>query len=217
MITVKSFCFNSFEENTYVLSDASRQCIIIDPGCHMKDEEAELADYIKNHQLEPVRLLNTHCHIDHILGNQFIASRYGLELEIHEKEIPVLESSEYVSKMYQIQLNPSPQPGFFLEEGQVVNFGNSTLHLLFTPGHSPGSITFYSPADKFVISGDVLFERSIGRTDLPGGDYDVLINSIITKLFPLGDEVVVYPGHGNPTTIATEKRFNPFLREHTQN
>jgi|SRR5688572_2439438 len=217
MITIKSFCFNSFEENTYVLSDETKECIIIDPGCHMKEEEQELTGYISEKNLKPVRLVNTHCHIDHILGNGFIASKYGLVLEAHQMEIPVLKSSDYVSKMYQIHLNPSPEIGKFLKEGDTIKFGNSELMIFFTPGHSPGSITFYSPDGKFIISGDVLFERSIGRTDLPGGDYDTLIDSIITKLLPLGDDVLVYCGHGNSTLLGEEKRLNPFLREHLQN
>lgn len=217
MITVKSFCFNSFDENTYVLSDESRECIIIDPGCHLKNEEEELALYIETEKLVPVKLINTHCHIDHILGNRFIAGKYKLKLEVNEKELPVLSASGYVSQMYQIQLNPSPDPEIFLKEGDIIKFGNSELKVLFTPGHSPGSISFYSNTDKFIISGDVLFEQSIGRTDLPGGNYETLIDSIVTKLLPLGDEVMVYSGHGNPTTIGNEKKLNPFLREHLQN
>lgn len=217
MITVKSFCFNSFDENTYILSDESRECIIIDPGCHLKNEEEELALYIETENLAPVKLINTHCHIDHILGNRFIAGKYKLKLEVNEKELPVLSASGYVSQMYQIQLNPSPDPEIFLKEGDIIKFGNSELKVLFTPGHSPGSISFYSNTDKFIISGDVLFEQSIGRTDLPGGNYETLIESIVTKLLPLGDEVMVYSGHGNPTTIGNEKKLNPFLREHLQN
>ncbi len=217
MITVKSFCFNSFDENTYVLSDSSGECIIIDPGCHLKDEEIEISDYVSQNNLTPVRLINTHCHIDHILGNYYISNRYGLKLETHEAEIPVLDSSSYVSKLYQINLTPSPQPETFLKEGDVVKFGVSELEVLFTPGHSPGSISFYSSANNFVISGDVLFERSIGRTDLPGGNYDTLIDSIVSKLLPLGDETIVYSGHGNPTKIGEERKLNPFLREHFEN
>ncbi len=216
MITVKSFCFNSFEENTYVLSDASGECLIIDPGCHMEEEEKELSGYISENNLKPVRLINTHCHIDHILGNSFIAGKYTLKLEANENELPVLSASGYVSQMYQIQLNPSPEIDKFINEGDIINFGNSELEVFFTPGHSPGSLTFYSREDKFIISGDVLFERSIGRTDLPGGDYDTLITSIITKLLPLGDDVKVYSGHGNSTTVGSEKSHNPFLREHLQ-
>jgi hydroxyacylglutathione hydrolase len=217
MLTVKSFCFNSFEENTYVVSDETLECIIIDPGCHLHEEEEELSNYISAKKLKPVRLLNTHCHIDHILGNFYVASKYNLNLEINSRELPVLDSSMQVSRMYQINMSPSPQPAAFIDEGDKVEFGNSVLELFFTPGHSPGSITFYSKADQLIISGDVLFESSIGRTDLPGGDFQTLVESIINKLFTLGDEVKVYPGHGNPTTIGREKKYNPFLREFVQN
>jgi len=216
MIKVKSFCFNSFEENTYVLSDETLECIIIDPGCHLKEEENELVDYISLQNLKPVRLINTHCHIDHVLGNSFVAKKYNLKLEVNRLELPVLSSSEYVSKIYDIQMNPSPEPEIFLDEGDIIKFGNSELQILFTPGHSPGSISFFSAPDKFVVSGDVLFEQSIGRTDLPGGNYDTLMNSIIQKLLPLGDNVIVYSGHGSPTTIGSERKLNPFLREHLQ-
>jgi len=216
MITVHSFCFNSFEENTYILFDETKECILIDPGNHLPEEDKILKDYIEAKQLNPVRLLNTHCHIDHILGNHFVQSTYQTGLLIHKKEIPVLDSSVFISQAYQIQMTPSPEPSGFLEENDFVRFGNSELRVIFTPGHSPGSISFFSEKDKLIISGDVLFERSIGRTDLPGGDYDTLISSITQKLFPLGDDVIVYPGHGNKTTLREERKFNPFLREHLQ-
>jgi glyoxylase-like metal-dependent hydrolase (beta-lactamase superfamily II) len=215
-MVIKSFYFNSFEENTYVISDSTGECIIIDPGCHMREEELEIAEYIASRNLSPVRLLNTHCHIDHILGNHFISTKYHLELEANQLELPVLESSSYVSKLYQINMNPSPVPTLFLQQDDVVRFGNSELKVIFVPGHSPGSIAFYSKEENFIISGDVLFERSIGRTDLPGGDYDTLIESIVKKLLPLGDEVIVYSGHGHPTKIGSERKSNPFLREHLQ-
>jgi hydroxyacylglutathione hydrolase len=216
MIKVKSFCFNSFEENTYVLSDESNQCIVIDPGCHLADEEHELSHYIAENQLKPVKLLNTHCHIDHILGNYYVATKYGLKPEYHIDEVKVMASSGYVSQLYQISLNPSPEPISFLNEGDEIRFGNSKLTILFTPGHSPGSVSFYSAPDKLVISGDVLFQQSIGRTDLPGGNYETLMESIVQQLLPLGDDVVVYSGHGSPTTIGDEKKHNPFIREYRQ-
>lgn len=216
MITIKSFTFNSFEENTYILYDETGECIIIDPGCHLDFEENELSDFISENNLTPIKLINTHCHIDHILGNAYVSEKYGLLPKINREEIRVLESSVYVSQMYQIQLTPSPQPGGFINEGDIIRFGKSELSVLLTPGHSPGSLTFYNKEQGFIISGDVLFERSIGRTDLPGGDYDTLIESIMNKLLPLGDQVIVYSGHGNPTTLGSEKKFNPFLREHLQ-
>jgi hydroxyacylglutathione hydrolase len=216
MIHIKSFIFNSFEENSYVLYDETGDCIIIDPGCHLPDEEQELADFVSKNNLKPVRLLNTHCHIDHILGNYFVSNKYNLLPEYHRNEIRVLESSAYVSQLYQIHLNPSPAAVSFLDEADLIRFGNSELSIIFTPGHSPGSLTFFSQKEKFMISGDVLFMQSIGRTDLPGGSYEVLMDSIISKLLPLGDEIRVYSGHGPETTIGAERRSNPFLREHLQ-
>ncbi|HEX5002207.1 MAG TPA: MBL fold metallo-hydrolase [Bacteroidia bacterium] len=213
MITIKSFIFNSFEENTYVLSDSTGECVIIDPGCHLKEEEEELARYITGNALRPVLLLNTHCHIDHVLGNRFVADRFGLKLFIHATEQQVLDSSSAVSMMYGIQMSPSPAPEAYLAEGDTVTFGNSSLKVIFTPGHSPGSISFYNEAQRFLISGDVLFRMSIGRTDLPGGNFETLIKSITTGLMPLGDEVTVYSGHGEPTTLGFEKQYNPFLTQ----
>lgn len=216
MITVKYFTFNSFEENTYVLSDHTKECVIIDPGCHLAEEENELSAYIADNQLKPVKLINTHCHIDHVLGNWYVADTYSLDLYIHPADEVVLDSSSAVATMYGISMTPSPRAAHFLNDGDLLKFGGSELQVRFTPGHSPGSISFYSPADKFVISGDVLFEMSIGRTDLPGGDFDTLMKSIAEKLMVLDDDVVVYPGHGRPTTIGRERKMNPFLREHFQ-
>jgi hydroxyacylglutathione hydrolase len=213
MIAIKSFVFNSFEENTYVLSDETGECVIIDPGCHLASEEKELSDYIDKQGLTPVLLLNTHCHIDHILGNQYVSSKYGVNLYFHKAEQPVLDASSAVSMMYGIQLDPSPQPAGYLEEGEAVRFGTSVLKVIFTPGHSPGSISFFNEKQQFLISGDVLFKTSIGRTDLPGGNYETLIRSIMIGLMPLGDAVKVYSGHGESTTLGYEKQFNPFLRE----
>jgi hydroxyacylglutathione hydrolase len=217
MIQVKTFTFNSFEENTYVLSDETGECIIIDPGCHLPNEEQELSSYIAEHNLNPVKILNTHCHIDHILGNQYVSGKYNLKLSIHKEDEIVLNTSAGVASAYGISMNPSPGADEFLVEGDIVKFGNSELKVLFTPGHSPGSISFYSSDGNFVISGDVLFEMSIGRTDLPGGNYATLMNSIVDKLLPLGDDVKVYSGHGRPTTIGQEKSHNPFLLQHFQN
>jgi len=213
MITIKSFIFNSFEENTYVLSDKTGECVIIDPGCHLEEEEEELARYIAENSLRPVLLLNTHCHIDHVLGNRFVADRFSLNLYIHATEQQVLDSSSAVSMMYGIQMSPSPSPAGYLAEGDTVRFGNSSLKVIFTPGHSPGSISFYNSEQQFLISGDVLFRMSIGRTDLPGGNFETLLKSIMSGLMPLGDKVIVYSGHGEPTTLGFEKQYNPFLTQ----
>lgn len=210
--TVASLNFNMFRENTYILYDETRECIIIDPGCYEAHERIELSQFISDNQLVPVRLLNTHCHIDHVFGNKFVADTWGLQLEIHRGELPVLAAYPEVGRLYGISVeHESPTPGCFIEEGDLIRFGNTQLEAILTPGHSPASLSFFCREDQFLIAGDVLFRESIGRTDLPGGDYETLIASIKDKLFPLGNEVKVYPGHGSSTTIGYERLFNPFV------
>ncbi len=214
MAVVAEFCFNPFQENTYVVYEEKGECIIIDPGCYTQAERQTLTDFILNANLTPVRLINTHCHLDHVFGNQFVMEKYGLGLEIHEGEIPVLESVPRVAEMYGIpNVSPSPAPTSFLNEGDTIKFGeNSEFEVLFTPGHSPASISFYNRKESYVIAGDVLFQGSIGRTDLPGGDFNTLIDSIKSKILPLGDEVRVYSGHGPSTTVGVERTTNSFLQ-----
>lgn len=210
--SIAKFTFNPFQENTYILYDESGECAIIDPGCYEQIERIELENYITENKLRPVRLLNTHCHIDHVFGNKFVSETYGLPLEIHQHEKIVLSTVPHVAMIYGMPYNdPSPEAGRYIGEGETIAFGNTKLKALFTPGHSPGSLSFYCEAGNFVIAGDVLFKESIGRTDLPGGDFDTLIKSIRKQLLPLGDDVNVHPGHGHSTTIGYERKFNPFL------
>ena len=209
---ISTFTFNPFQENTYVLHDNSGECVIVDPGCNDAHEEAVLSEFIENNSLKPVVLLNTHCHIDHVLGNRFIHERYKLELCSHKDEEAVLVANDSLAPMYGIAYKKSPPITQFLDEGDVLEFGNSKLEVLFTPGHSPASISLFHRESQQLIAGDVLFQGSIGRTDLPGGDYDTLIRSIKEKYYPLGDDVRVYPGHGPSTTIFMEKMRNPFLQ-----
>ncbi len=213
MIKIQSFTFNGFQENTYVLFDESKKCIIIDPGCYEQNEKLELERFIVDNELEPVKLINTHCHIDHVLGNRFVAEKWSLDLEMHELDLPTLHSVKDYCQLYGFHnYEESPEPSTFLKEGDMIHFGNSSLDILFTPGHAPGHIVLYSNEQHFVIGGDVLFQMSIGRTDLPGGDYDTLINSIKDKLLPLDEQTKVYSGHGPSTTIEFEKTNNPFLK-----
>ncbi|MBK7935746.1 MAG: MBL fold metallo-hydrolase [Lewinellaceae bacterium] len=171
-----------------------------------------MQQFIENNSLHPVRLINTHCHLDHVFGNAFVANTWGIGLEIHAGELPVLERFPQVCQMYGVPFSEeSPAPARFIEAGDVINFGNTRLEVLFTPGHSPASISFYDRTNGYVIAGDVLFLESIGRTDLPGGDFDTLLSSIRTRLFTLPDETLVHPGHGPATTIRHEKEYNPFL------
>ena len=188
MITIQSFTFNPIQENTYVLYDETKQAVIIDPGCYDERERAALAAFIELNGLTPVRLLNTHCHLDHIFGNAFASKKYSLLPEFHKAEQPIFEAFAATCNLYGMNCDPSPEAGKYIAEGDVISFGNSRLEIFFTPGHSPGSISFYNRDEKFVIAGDVLFFGSIGRTDLPGGSMETLLDSINTKLFSLGDD-----------------------------
>lgn len=210
---LKSFTFNQFYENTFIVSDSTNDCIIVDPGCYSNDEKNILKKYIEDNNLNPVKLINTHCHIDHILGNKFVAKTWMLNLETHQNDIELLENSSEIARLYGFtDYEKSPSTTQFLNEGDIVEFGNSKLKILYTPGHAPGHISLYSKEEKFIISGDVLFNNSIGRTDLPGGDFNILIDSIKTKILCLDDNTVVYCGHGPATTVGYERVNNPFLK-----
>lgn len=211
MLQIQSFTFNPFQENTYVLWDETLDCVIIDPGCSNTYEQEELTRFIESEKLKPVKLINTHCHIDHVMGNAFVAKTFGLDLYIHKDDLFLLQNVENIGKMYGIFVVASSDPAYFLDENQHLTFGKTAMQIFHTPGHSPGSISFFDKESKTLVVGDVLFNGSIGRTDLPGGNYEILINSIVSKLLPLGDNVKVYSGHGPDTTIGREKITNPFL------
>ena len=211
MIQVKTFVCNPFSENTYLLYDGTNECVIIDPGMNNGDEQNAIANFITKNSLKPVMLLNTHCHIDHVLGNKFISDNYGLLPTFHMGELELLTAVPSYAAPMGIQYETSPLPEAFLPETGSVSFGNSRLDLIFAPGHSPAHLCFYAESENILIGGDVLFYRSIGRTDLPGGNYNQLISSIKEKLFKLPDDCAVYPGHGPSTTIGAEKQYNPFL------
>lgn len=213
MIKIRTFTFNPFSENTYVLHDSeTAEAVIIDPGCSAREEQQELQDYISSKGLKVVKLLNTHCHIDHVLGNTWVKEKYNTEIYIHKEDEQVLRAVETYAPVYGFPQYQPSLPDHFLKEGDMVKFGNSALEVLFVPGHAPGHIAFYNKNQDFCINGDCLFQSSIGRTDLPGGDFDTLIRSIRNKLFTLPDQTVIYCGHGPETTIGHEKKFNPFCR-----
>lgn len=210
MLQIQVFAFNPLQENTYVLYDETRECVIIDPGCYDVAEKYELTSFIEDAQLTVKMLLNTHGHVDHVLGNAFVKEKYKVKLYIHEKDEATLKSVKVYAPHYGFYQYDEAAVDGYLKEEEWISFGNQRLKVLFTPGHAPGHIVFYHEEQKVVIGGDVLFYNSIGRTDLPGGDFNTLINSIHTKLFTLPDDVTVYPGHGPETTIGFEKRTNPF-------
>ena len=213
MLQIKSFTFNPVQENTYVLFDEKDACCIIDPGCYFGNERRTLEEFISEEKLAAKYLLNTHCHLDHVFGNKFVHDNYGLTLHIHEKEKIVLDNAPTAGLQWNMPFENYRGDLVFLKEGDTILINDDRLDILLTPGHSPGSICFYCEAQRFIIAGDVLFRLSIGRSDLPGGDFDSLIKSIREKLFVLPDDVVVYPGHGEPTTIGFEKKNNPFLKQ----
>lgn len=211
MLRIKSFTFNAFQENTYLIHDEQKNTLIIDPGMYTEEEKTILTDYVSNNELKLLQLLNTHCHIDHIFGNGFIYEKFHLKTSFHRREKPLIESASDIGERYGLPLDPAPAPDKFIEETDAIILGKYSFSTLLTPGHSPGSVCFYCKEEDFVIGGDVLFRESIGRTDLPGGNHQLLLQSIKEKLFTLPDETTVYPGHGPATTIGFEKQHNPFL------
>jgi hydroxyacylglutathione hydrolase len=212
MITIQKFVFNTFMVNTYLLYDETNEAVIIDAGCSEQSENEELSDFLVRHKLKLIRNINTHCHVDHVLGHAFIASKYDLLPEYHKAGEPFFLHLREIAATYGYTVDWIPSVKGYLDEGDLIKFGNSELKVLYTPGHADGSVCFYQPVQGFVITGDVLFRESIGRTDLPTGNYDVLMKSIKEELFTLPDDVVVYPGHGPETTIGYEKANNPFIQ-----
>jgi glyoxylase-like metal-dependent hydrolase (beta-lactamase superfamily II) len=209
-VRIHSFTFNAFQENTYVLWDAGGACAIVDPGCYDAAERKELTHFITANGLAVKLLLNTHCHIDHVLGNAFVMDTYRVPLLVHKDEEPVLRSVKAYAPNYGFANYQEALPDRWLSDKELVSFGTTTLSVLHLPGHSPGHVGFYNAPEQVLVAGDVLFRSSIGRTDLPGGDFDTLIASIHRKLFVLPDTVTVYPGHGPETTLGEEKASNPF-------
>ena len=212
MLNVQTFTFNPVQENTYILYNEERLCCIIDPGCYFASEEIELRNFIELHQLTPKYLLNTHCHLDHIFGNRFVHKTFGLSLHLHKLEKQVLDFGPASGQMWQLPFDNYDGEFIYVDENDRIKLGNDELSILFTPGHSPGHICFYDKAGKFLIGGDVLFNGSVGRTDLPGGSFETLEQSIKTKLYTLPPDVIVYPGHGDSTTIGDEMKTNPFVK-----
>ncbi|HEY0262867.1 MAG TPA: MBL fold metallo-hydrolase [Chitinophagales bacterium] len=211
MLTIKKFTFNPFQENSYIIGNEAKEALLIDPGCHNAYEQEQFLDYIKNNDLKPVRLLNTHCHIDHIPGNPLVARTFGLPLEIHELELENLNRASTYGSMFGFNIEDQPEPQMTLHDGAQFTFGDTLFSVIHTPGHSVGSVCFYFPKEAVIISGDVLFKGSVGRYDLPGSNGEDLYNSITTKMMKLPDDVSVYSGHGMKTTIGEERKSNPFL------
>ena len=212
MLKVIAFTFNPFQENTYLIVNDKKECWIVDPGMYGADEERKLIDYIESNQLTPKMIINTHAHIDHILGVDTLKQKYKIEFGMHVLDEPVLKNGTGSAMMFGLQMGANPVADFYISENETLKLGDDEIEVRFAPGHSPGSIVFYSKDNSWLIGGDVLFEGSIGRTDLPGGNYATLEKSIREQLYTLPDETIVYSGHGAKTTIGQEKRTNPFVR-----
>ena len=211
MLHLNVFLFSPIRENTYLLYDGSGNCAVIDPGCYFQEEREALASFISGKGLKPVMLLNTHCHLDHVFGNRFVAETYGLPLHLHPLEQRMLELAPTSGLMWNLPFDNYDGELVFLEPGKSIRIGTDELEVIFIPGHSPGSVGFYSRSQGFIVSGDVLFREGVGRTDLPGGDLKVLSESIRQTLYTLPEETVVHSGHGPSTTIGWEKGHNPHV------
>jgi hydroxyacylglutathione hydrolase len=213
-MNIAQFTFNAFAENTYLIYVPNGACWILDPGMSSLEEDQILFEFIEENGLIPEKIINTHCHIDHVLGNASCVEQYGIELFAHPLEESTLERAPAASLMWDIPYRLSPEPHQLLEEGQVLTLGDNTFEILHVPGHAPGHIALVEANEAVIFSGDVLFRQSVGRVDLPGCNAKDLVNSIQQKLYKLPDHFVVYSGHGPETTIGYEKEHNTFVREH---
>jgi glyoxylase-like metal-dependent hydrolase (beta-lactamase superfamily II) len=211
MMRIFKLVFSPIQVNTYILAEDSGDCAIIDCGCYDTEESDELTKFIAEKSLKPVMLLNTHSHLDHIFGNNFILEHYGLRTHASELDETNRISAPHHAMIFGMTMEVPPEPGEFISDNQIITFGNTKLLALHVPGHTTGSIAFYSESDNCVFTGDALFAGSIGRTDLPGGNYEILMNSIRNRLFVLPPSTIVYPGHGEATTIDNEIKTNPYF------
>ena len=212
MINIKPFVFNDFAVNSFVIYDEdSKECIIVDPGCIKETEQYTLTQFIKDNKLKPTKLVNTHCHIDHVAGNKFVVDTYNIPVFANAGDNENLSNTVRASEIYGMKIEEPPKVNEYLNCGDTIKLGSSELEILHLPGHSKGSIALHARNEKFVVVGDVLFNGSVGRTDLNGGSLDELMDSIKNRLFKLDDDVTVYTGHGPETTIGNEVRSNPFL------
>ena len=216
MLQVKKFTFNPFQENTFIVWDESLDCAIIDPGCYGSDEQNALTQFIDKNGLNPVLNLNTHAHIDHVMGNRFLLEKYGLEPQMHEDDLRTLKAAAPYGVLIGLRMDDPPIPTQFIDISKPIHFGQTTFSVYFTPGHAPGHVSFFHADSHSLFSGDVLFQGGIGRFDLPGGHYQTLMNSITEVLFALPPQTKVYCGHGPETSLGFEKERNPFVLEYLQ-
>lgn len=213
-MNIKKFTFNPWQENTYIVYDETGECALVDMGCISKDDQMAVKTFVDDHDLKVKYLLNTHLHIDHILGNAFAKATYNAPLLAHENDEFLIENAATYAEQigFKLQANP-PSADQFIDEGDIIELGETKLKVMHVPGHSPGSLVYYHEASGILLSGDVLFYESIGRTDLIYGNHSALIKGITSKILSLPDETQIHPGHGPQTSIAHEKTHNPFLKQ----
>ncbi len=212
MITIEQHTFNPFQENTFLVYDETKEALIIDAGCYTPAEKQAFKQLIEEKELKVKGIISTHSHLDHVFGNKFIMETFNVGLTIHKEDLQTLLMLEEVCAAYGIpNVDKSPMPASFVKEGDKITFGNSSLDVIFVPGHAPGHIAFIAHEEKFIVNGDCLFMGSIGRTDLPGGNHQQLLDSITNKIFTLPEDYTVYCGHGPSTTVGFEKKHNPFF------
>ena len=212
-MTLHHLIFNPYEVNTYIVAASDGQCAIIDPACCSPAEQTALGKFIAEKGLHPVWLINTHGHFDHVIGNAFVCHAWQLKTAAHCDDLFLMQNAYRQGETFGFAVEQPPTPAVFLNDGEMITFDDVSLQIRHIPGHSPGSIVLYSEAQKWVIVGDVMFRGSIGRSDLPGGDYNLLINGIEEKLMTLPPETAVHPGHGPDTTLGRERKYNPFLKK----
>ena len=213
MLKIACLPFNPIQENTYALWDETNECVVIDAGNSSPREDAALDNFIAEHGLKPVLAANTHGHFDHTLGVEHLKQRYGIPFALSSKDAFLLENAATSGSIFGVKVGAMPTVERDLDGEQEIRFGKTILRVLRTPGHTPGHVAFFDEGSKSLFTGDTLFRESIGRTDLPGGDYSWIMRSILDVLVPLGDEVHVYPGHGPESTIGHEVLYNPFIVE----
>ncbi|MBN1143108.1 MAG: MBL fold metallo-hydrolase [Bacteroidales bacterium] len=211
MISIKTFVFNEIAANCLVLYDETRECAVVDPGCNCEPEREKLKKFIESNSLKPAFILNTHGHFDHVFGNAWFKDLFQCQVIMHSDDLELIQHADKYAGLFGFEIDMPPVPDRLVAHGDRVHFGSSQLEIIHVPGHSPGSVCLYSREDRFVISGDVLFSGSIGRSDLPGGNHFLLVEGIREKLMTLPRDTVVWPGHGPHTTIGHEYDTNPFL------
>ena len=216
MLRIKQFIFNDFGESTYLITDeATKDAIVVDPGMASKDDYKRFDDFVKDNGIKVKQIVNTHLHIDHCFGINYVRDKYGVNVAAHVDDASLGDQLSLQARMFGI---PGDYKGVVIDaplaEGDVISVGQEKLYVIHTPGHTQGGICLYSPDGKFLISGDTLFQHTIGRTDHPGGNHEQLVESVNNKLLTLPDDTLVLSGHGPATTIGEEKLHNPFSWRH---